>query len=178
MDINQPESSKNSNKKQPSKKPSEEHSSESSKIYTNEPLDTARIPDDKTKQEGYSQKDRNNQRTQRETKIDDLYTYAKSNKEQTIAYILLALGLILLLLFNNLLGGLIIGMVAGYYFAPEIIHYLRNIGQVIGGQDQLRYVILTALLLAFFITAPGIFIGAIIVAVFRQVMQGPRNSSD
>ncbi|WP_068468563.1 hypothetical protein [Candidatus Protochlamydia phocaeensis] len=104
-------------------------------------------------------------------KFDDLYQYARNNKEHTITYILLILGL-LLLFFDNLLGGLILGMVAGYHFAYEIIYYLRNIGQVFTGQDQLRYVVLTGLLLGLFIAAPGIFVGAIIVAAFKQVMQG------
>lgn len=110
-------------------------------------------------------------------KGDDIFAYAKSNKEQAIAYVLLALGLLFLLFFNNLLGGLIIGMVAGYCFAREIIYYLRNIGQVIGGQDQLRYVVLTAVILGLFIEAPGIFIGALIVAAFKNAMCGPCDTS-
>jgi hypothetical protein len=77
-----------------------------------------------------------------------------------------------------MLGGLLIGMVAGYYFSSEIIYYIRNIGQIIGGQDQLRYVVLTALLLGLFIAAPGIFIGAAIVATFKQVMFGSRDHSN
>lgn len=98
------------------------------------------------------------------------YDFASSNKEQTIAIILLALGLLLLLLFDHLLGALMIGMVAGYYFAPEILYYLKNIGQIVSGHDQFRYIVLTAVLLSFFILAPGIFIGAIIVALFTQAM--------
>lgn len=109
-----------------------------------------------------------NQAKENNKKGDDFFAYAKSNKEQTIAYILLVLGLLFLLFYNNLLGGLLIGLVAGYYFSSEIIYYLRNIGQVVGGQDQLRYVILTALLLGLFIAAPGIFIGALVVAVFKN----------
>lgn len=110
-------------------------------------------------------------------KGEDIFAFAKSNKEQTIAYILLAFGLLFLLFFNNLLGGLIIGMVAGYYFSNEIIYYIRNIGQVVGGQDQLRYVVLTAVLLGLFIAAPGIFIGALIVAAFKKVMSGPGDTT-
>jgi hypothetical protein len=91
-----------------------------------------------------------------------------------IVYILLALGLLILLFVNNLLGGLMIGMVSGYYFAEEIVYYVRNLGQIVKGQDHLRYVISAAVLLGLFIAAPGIFIGAIIVATFKQVMAGPR----
>jgi hypothetical protein len=169
--------------------------SEPSKVYTTEPLDTARIPGDEMKTSGsYSQKNREGQKTRQETfedrtrdsfrnfrdskKIEELYDYAQTNKEQTIAYILLALGLLFLLFFNNMLGGLLIGMVAGYYFSSEIFYYIRNIGQIIGGQDQLRYVVLTALLLGLFIAAPGIFIGAAIVATFKQVMFGSKDHSN
>ena len=170
-------------------------STEPSTIYTTEPIDTARIPGDERKSsETYSQKERESQKIHQENfedktrdsfrnirdsnKVDDIYDYAKTNKEQTIAYILLVLGLLFLLFFNNMLGGLLIGMVAGYYFSSEIFYYIRNIGQIIGGQDQLRYVVLTALLLGLFIAAPGIFIGAAIVAIFKQVMFGSRDPSD
>jgi hypothetical protein len=194
MNTQGPKSSKDPN--QSSQKPSERRSNESSpnnssdssqsynkpsseefsKIYTTEPLDTARISDNdakssESKKDNQSSEGKNRQ--DHPKKVDELYDYARSNKEQTITYILLALGLLFLLFFNNLLGGLIIGMVAGYYFAAEIVYYIRNIGQIIGGQDQLRYVVLTALLLGLFIAAPGIFIGAAIVAAFKQVMAGP-----
>ena len=87
-----------------------------------------------------------------------------------IAYVLLALGLALILFANILLGGLLIGMVAGYYFSNEMSYFVRNLGQLIGGQDQLRYTILAALTLGLFLEAPGIFIGAIIVALFKQLI--------
>lgn len=102
-------------------------------------------------------------------KVDEIYHYAKQNKEQTITYILLVLGL-LILFFNNLIGGFIIGMVAGYYFAPEIVYYVRNIKQIFSGPDQLRYIVLSGLLLAFLIAAPGVFIGAVIVAALKQLL--------
>jgi hypothetical protein len=109
---------------------------------------------------------------------EDLYHYAKSNKEQTITYILLVLGLLAMLLFDTLFGGLIIGMVAGYYFSHEIINYLRNFNQIFSEGNRLRSVVLAALLLAFFVAAPGVFIGAGIVALFKQVVQGPGSFKD
>lgn len=165
---------------------------EPSKVYTTEPLDTARITTEdrrssdsyaresqKAYQEKVEDKTRENFRNQRDPKkVENFYDYATSNKEQTVTYILLVLGLLFLLFFNNLLGGLIIGMVAGYYFAAEIVYYIRNMGQIVGGHDHLRYVVLTALLLGLFIAAPGIFIGAAIVAAFKQVLAGPPNSTN
>lgn len=97
---------------------------------------------------------------------------AAYSKEQAIVYVLLLVGLILLF-FIPLLGSLIIGMVVGYYFASEIIYYLRNLDKLGAGREQrLRYIILATLVLAIFIAAPGFFIGAVVVAAFRQVLRG------
>jgi uncharacterized membrane protein len=104
-------------------------------------------------------------------KVEFSFEYAKSNKEKVITYILLVLGL-LLLFFNNMLGGLLIGVVAGYFFDSEIIYYIRNLNQIISGQEHIRYVVLTALVLGLLIAAPGIFIGAVIIAIFKQVLFG------
>ena len=163
--------------------PTHPYPSDSSKNYATEPLDTARISGDEqrssetqTQKERETFEDKTDQPSGKKdetSKKKDFFTYATSNKEQSIAYILLILGLLLLLFFNTLLGGLIIGMVAGYFFSADIIYYLRNLNLVFGRQNHLRYVVLTALLLGLFIAAPGIFIGAIIVATFKQVMAGP-----
>lgn len=104
----------------------------------------------------------------------DFIKHNSFNTEQLIVYLLLIIGLLLLLFVNNLLGGLIIGMVTGYYFASEIFSYARNIGQIIKGQDQLRYIVFTAVLFGLFIAAPGIFIGAAVVAAFKQLVIKPQ----
>lgn len=163
----------------PDKPPSEEPS----KIYTTESLDTARIAtNDMKASTNQSQKgrgtfeDRNQQTSHNKTnqnKVNDFYTYTISNKEPLITYILLILGLLILLFAHHLLGGLIIGMVAGYYFSSTIISNIRNLGQLMKGQDQVRYIVLASVLLGFFIAIPGIFIGAITVATFKQIMAGP-----
>lgn len=118
------------------------------------------------KQEGRSEQTMGNQ------KPKDFYSYLTTHREHTIIYLLLIIGLLVILFTNNLIGGLIIGMVAGYYFASEIIYFVRNLGQILGGQDQLRYAVLAALAIGLFIEAPGILIGAIVVAAFKQVMTG------
>lgn len=162
----------------PPNKPSSE---EPSKVYTTEPLDTARIASEERRSaESHAEREKErasfeakNRKSEKISNIKgDFYHYMASNREQTITYVLLILGLILILFANSLLGGLIIGMVVGYYFAPEIIYYIRNLGQIVGGQNQIRYIVLAALALGLFIEAPGIFIGAIIVATFKQVMTG------
>jgi hypothetical protein len=165
----------------PPNKPAPE---EGSKIYTTEPLDTARIAgEERRSAETQDQKrreafqDQTQQTSHTTNQTGNFYQYMASHREQTITYILLILGLILLLFANSLLGGLILGMVAGYYFSADIISYLRHFGQIAGNQGHLRYAVLAAVLLGLFIAAPGIFIGAIIVATFKQVMAGPRGPS-
>lgn len=102
-------------------------------------------------------------------KESELYTYVASNKEQTITYTLLALGIIFLFI-NSLLGGLIVGGIAGYYFSESVVYYIRNLNKLYDGNDQLRYIVLTGLIIGLIIAAPGIFIGAVVVAVFKEVL--------
>lgn len=112
------------------------------------------------------------------TKIDpkekaaELLEFFKQNTEASVTYLLLALGIASLFFGYILLGSLLVGLIAGYHFAHEIIFYLRNLSHVFAGQDQVRYIVLTAVIIALFIAVPGIFIGAIVAAVFRQVIQG------
>jgi hypothetical protein len=114
--------------------------------------------------------------------VDDLYNYAVSNKEKTIAYTLLALGLIILLFVDDLFGGLIIGLVAGYYYSREIVYFIRNLPQFFEGQDQVRYVVALVLVIGLLFVAPGIILGAAVLAAFKQIInrneQGMPDMSD
>lgn len=161
--------------------PNKPASEEPVKGYPTEHLDTARITSEDRRSTGsQAQKEKEafeakSQKTAETSNTKgDFFNYMASNREQAITYILLVLGILLIIFTNGLLGGLIIGMVAGYYFDQEIIYYIRNLGQIAGGQNQIRYIVLAALALGLFIAAPGIFIGAIIVATFKQVMAGPK----
>lgn len=99
-------------------------------------------------------------------KQEGLYTYAKSNTRDTIAYILLVIGLILLF-FAPFYGGILIGLVIGLYFANEILAIVTNINEFIDRQGAVRSLILGALALAFLIAAPSIFIGAAITVLAK-----------
>ena len=103
------------------------------------------------------------------TKTDQWCGYMTSHKKQSITYAFLVIGLLLLFFSNLWLGGLILGGVIGYYFSSEIVFYIRNIRNIFSGQEQIRFVILTALLLGVVITIPGIFVGAIVIAALKQV---------
>lgn len=107
-------------------------------------------------------------------KSNDFAIYVKQNKEAVATYALLLIGMLLLVFDAFLLGSLIIGLVAGYHFSYEIVFYLRNLTQIFVGQEQVRYIVLTAVIVALFIAIPGIFIGALVAAVLRQVILGNR----
>jgi len=89
--------------------------------------------------------------------------------EQYIGYIVLILGLIILF-FHQFIGGLLIGIVAGYFFSKEIVPYLRSLQHLFREPIRTQNVILTGTLLGVLICAPGIIIGAFIVAVLKQVI--------
>jgi len=108
-------------------------------------------------------------------KLNKIYDWAGSNKEQTICYVLLAIGFLVFLLLDMFVGGLILGVLAGYYFSTEIMDYFRSLSQIGGGPQQLSTIILTVVIICLIIAAPGIFIGAAIAAAFKQaVSSSPR----
>jgi hypothetical protein len=140
--------------------------------YSSNPLQESLKTKESSSQETAENKIREQLRYARDyKKVDEMFDYTKSNKEQIITYTLLGLGILFMLfMYGSMLGELLIGIVAGYHFTNEILYYLRNVSQLLPGQEKLRYIVLTAVLIALFIAAPGIFIGATIIAVIRQVM--------
>jgi hypothetical protein len=107
----------------------------------------------------------------RENFRQDWKSTAKYSKQQVTTYVLLLIGFIALF-FNMELGGLLIGLVAGYHFAREIFYYIRYLGQMLQGQYHLRSITLAVTLLALFIAVPALFIGALIAAFFRRMVGG------
>lgn len=108
--------------------------------------------------------------------FSEILTDIFHNPEAYITYALLIVGILLLFFDYILLGSLIVGLIAGYHFSHEIVFYLRNLTNVFAGQDQVRYIVLTAVIISLFIAVPGIFIGAIVAAVFKQVIRGNPNA--
>ncbi len=106
---------------------------------------------------------------------EDLFTYFKNHTRETISYVLLILGL-LLLFFEPVYGGLLIGIVAGIFFGNEIVSFIKNWKTTINSQSQYsevaRNLILAGLALAFFISAPAIFLGAAISIGIKELFLG------
>ncbi|MBA2368505.1 MAG: hypothetical protein H0V82_05715 [Candidatus Protochlamydia sp.] len=170
--IKNPEPSLGSSSAAPSKiYPSEQpdrHSFE--KMQTENKGKTDQKDKDYHQKESVEEKVRETLRNFRKSKkVDDIYVYAKDNKEQTITYTLLVVGLLLMLLaYPSIFGQLIVGLVAGYHYANAIMSYLRRIGYLFSGPEQLTNIVLTALVIALFISAPGIVIGALVAVGCKE----------
>lgn len=110
---------------------------------------------------------------------EDLKDYFKNHSRETISYILIILG-ILLLFFEPVYGGLLVGIVAGVYFGDEIVEYIKNWKTTIDLQDRYsgiaRHLIIAGIALAFFISAPPIFLGAAIAIAIRYLFIGPESA--
>ncbi len=109
-------------------------------------------------------------------KIDTLYNYAQGNTRDTIAYVLLILGIILLF-FTPFWGGILVGLVLGLYFYDELISVVKDVNGLIDDQGMVRSLVLGASVLAFFIAAPGIFFGAAIAVGIKHLTLPPEKKS-
>lgn len=102
---------------------------------------------------------------------DDLLSMARANAKDTIAYILMVIGIILTL-FHSFWGGFIVGIVLGYFYKAEIVDAVVNYHRIIDQEGLVKSVILGGALLALFIGSFSLFIGvAIIVALYYVIGQ-------
>lgn len=101
--------------------------------------------------------------------LDDFVEYAKNHKYQVVTYLILIIGLILLFA-DRFLGGLILGGVGGFYFSNEILSFLKRIGSFFSNESQWNDAVIVLILVGLFIAAPGFFIGALLVAGIRRLL--------
>ena len=70
-------------------------------------------------------------------------------------------------------GGLLVGIVAGIYFGDEVVNYIKNWKTSVTAEDRYgevaRHLISAGLALAFFISAPAIFLGAAISIGIKEL---------
>ena len=104
----------------------------------------------------------------KDEKIQGLFNFAKTNTKDAIAYIVLIIGIILLF-FERFSGELLIGVVFGLYYSTEIQSLFRNFNEFIEEQGIVRGIVLGVTALALFISAPGIFIGAILAVIIKYL---------
>jgi hypothetical protein len=102
-------------------------------------------------------------------KIDSLVSYATANTRDTVSYVVLIVGVILLF-FSSFYGGILVGLVAGFYFSSEIMAIIKNINALVEDQGVVKSLIAGGLLVALFISAPWIVIGIALAVAVRQIL--------
>lgn len=105
------------------------------------------------------------------SKADDLIGFAKENTKDTVAYIFLIVGF-LLLFFEPLYGGTILGILLGLYFTNELVSFWKNSSQWIEEWGMVKTLVLAGILLSFFVSGIGsavIMIVAAITVVLKQL---------
>jgi hypothetical protein len=102
-------------------------------------------------------------------KFENMCGYAKTNPRDVAGYALLILGIILLFV-QPIYGGLLVGVALGIYFSKEIIQYTKDIERFVEEQGLVRSVVLGGTLLAFFISAPAIFVGCALVIAIKLLI--------
>ncbi len=100
---------------------------------------------------------------------EDFFSLAKANGKDTIAYILMIVGIILTL-FQSFWGGFIVGAVLGYFYKSEIIQAVTNYHRIIDQEGLVKSIIIGGTLLALFIGSYPLFIGAAIVVLLYYVI--------
>jgi hypothetical protein len=102
--------------------------------------------------------------------IDSLLTYAQNNTQDTISYILLVIG-ILWMLAQPFNGGVLVGLVVGFYFSKEMINFVKDFNGYLEDHGYAKTIILGGGALAVFVLAPGIFIGAAIMTALKYLLK-------
>lgn len=105
-------------------------------------------------------------------KVEGLYHYAKHNTRDTIAYILLLAGL-LLMFYEPWYGGILVGLIFGLYYSKELMDFFNNIEHFANEQGMVKSLILGGLLVAFLISAPFIYIGIAFALALRYLLISP-----
>lgn len=101
--------------------------------------------------------------------MGNLMNKATENTRDTLSYIILIIGVVLLF-FSPLYGGVLVGLVAGFYFSSEILSFWKHSNDFVEDEGIVKSLIGLGLLLALFISAPSIFIAMIVAVAVRQVL--------
>ncbi|KAF3363247.1 hypothetical protein PHSC3_000137 [Chlamydiales bacterium STE3] len=99
---------------------------------------------------------------------------AASSTRDSIAYVILIVGIILLF-FHPFYGGFLIGLIGGFYFSSELLAFLQSINHLIDEQGIVRSLIAGALLIGLLICAPAIFLGIAAAVGIRQILFPPKS---
>lgn len=103
-------------------------------------------------------------------KESGLFGYAKSNTRDTIAYVFLIVGIIMLF-FQPFFGTILIGIIYGLYFSKEITQIIYNANDYIERLGMVKSVVFLVTILALFYLAPGIFLGAALSLCLKYLFE-------
>lgn len=101
--------------------------------------------------------------------VDQICKYAKTNTADTIAYVLMILGVVLVFPLP-MYGGILVGIVAGLYFADDVVRWATSLNSIIEEQGMVRSVMLLGVVIAFFVSIPWIFIGGALAVGIKQIL--------
>lgn len=103
---------------------------------------------------------------------DNLVDYFKEHSRETISYILLLVGILMIIPWP-LYGGILVGIVGGIYFGDAIIDYIKSWKSSVSSTSSYniisRHIVLLGIAIAFFLTSPAIFIGAAIAIGIKHL---------
>ncbi len=129
------------------------------------------IDPDKKKEESFTDKLKGSiESLKKNEKVDQVVRYASRNTRDMLAYILMLTG-IFLLYFQPAYAGALVGVIFGLYFSQELADFAKNYQSFFDKIGPVRSLILLGLIVAFVISAPFIFLGAIVAVAVRQLIE-------
>jgi ABC-type phosphate/phosphonate transport system permease subunit len=103
-------------------------------------------------------------------KVEEIYQFAQTNTRDTVAYVILATGLLLSLFNASWLGYTLVGIVFGLYYGREMYAFAASYREFLKEKGHVKSLILAGTLLGIFIAAPFLFVGALVAVAFRQFL--------
>lgn len=107
----------------------------------------------------------------RKDKFESLLDFAKENTRDTIAYIVLIIG-ILLMFFNStsVYGSLCVGVIFAIYFIQELCALYNNAHTLIEEHGLVKSFVFGGTMLSLFFRAPFLFIGIALVVAIKMLL--------
>jgi hypothetical protein len=92
--------------------------------------------------------------------VEKVYHMAKNMQRDTATYIALAIGLVLLY-WQPLWGGAIVGVIFGIYFFHEMLPRVKSFRTYLQSEGQAKSIVLAGTVVVLLFLAPGFVLGAL-----------------
>jgi hypothetical protein len=99
---------------------------------------------------------------------EDLVHYVKENTRDSIAYVLMIVGLLLMLFdaYSNY-GSFLVGIIFALYFANELVFVATNVKDLIEEYGVVKSLVLSGVLLALLIKLPFLLFGMAVITLLK-----------